>query len=86
MSLWFVLHVASKPIGLFDAQRISGGTDPDDVNTYQAKVELAAGERWEGQVSHRYGDGAWGLVRRVLDAAADDVDVPGASEIEEVSS
>lgn len=69
MSLWFVLNVADRPIGFFDAQRVSGGTDPDDVNTYKARVELAAGERWEGQVQHRFGDGAWALVRRVLEAA-----------------
>lgn len=68
MSLWFVLNVADRHIGFFDAQRISGGTDPDEVNTYRATVELN-GARWSGEVSHRYGDGAFGLVRRVLEAA-----------------
>lgn len=70
MSLWFVLNVADKAVGFFDAQRIAGGADPDDVNTYKAKVELAAGERWSGEVQHRYGDGAWALVRHVLEVAS----------------
>ena len=71
MSIWFTLRVGPNPIGHFEAQRVAGatGTDPDDVNVYEATVELKDGTRWSGEVSHRYGDGAFGLVRRVLDAA-----------------
>lgn len=69
MSLWCPLYINGEVVGSVGAQRTEGaGMGPDDVNVYAAVVQL--GERhWGGSVSHRYGDGAWGLVRRVLEAA-----------------
>lgn len=69
MAVWFTLRVGPNPIGHFEARRIDGtGTNPDDVNTYRATLELN-GQRSTVFVGHRYGDGVFGLVRRVLDAA-----------------
>lgn len=71
MALWCVLHVNDQAIGHFEAVRIEGGTAPDDVNTYEAKVTRLGEPTWAGRVEHRYGDGAWALVRTVLAAAGD---------------
>jgi len=69
VSLFCPLYINKEIVGSLGAERIAGtGMEPDDVNTYAAVVSIGR-KRWSGEVSHRYGDGAWGLVRRVLEAA-----------------
>lgn len=68
MSLWFVLKVNNLPgIGTFEAQRQEhlDLTDPAVVDTVPTYRILINGES-VGTVRHRYGDGAWELIRRAL--------------------
>ena len=65
MALWFDLRANFQDVGRFVAQRIDGTTDPDSVGTYKVTIDGRA-----VQVQHRYGDGAWELVRKALDAVA----------------
>ena len=74
-------------IGHLYAQRIAGNTDPDSIGTYVAEVRIgdtADGAPDElftvftGEVAHRYGDGGWALVSKVIAAAG--LDQPGAAE------
>lgn len=67
--LWCPLYVNDRMIGHASAQRMSGGTHDDDVNTYKATVTGHFGELWHGTITHRYGDGGWELIRKVLAAA-----------------
>lgn len=68
MSLWFVLKINDLPsIGTFEAQRLEplDLADPattDAVSTYRVRINGAP----VGTVRHRYGDGAWELIRRAL--------------------
>lgn len=77
MSLHFALMVNHETIGQFDAQRIADmtmpnpGTEPDSINRYN--VDLWRGLDTEKpyhhelfKVDHRYGDGAWELVRKSI--------------------
>ena len=72
MSLWFALHVNDQPIGLCDIQRheqldlSDRGAIADVVSTYTVRID---GEE-RAQVRHRYGDGAWELVRRAMEGLA----------------
>lgn len=65
------LTIDGRRIGSVYATREAGtGTDPDDVNPYVCGVLEADGSaRWRGRIWHRYGDGAWELVERVLRAS-----------------
>jgi hypothetical protein len=70
MSLHATLKVNGDPVGMFEAQRRhrpGGGTDPDEVNTYDVCLSTEQGNVWVA-VQHRYGDGAWALVRAGIDA------------------
>lgn len=71
MALHFDLCINDVAIGYFEAVRIAGGTAPDDLNTYRIALRGSVG-RWDGEVQHRYGDGAWELVRKVLQAKRED--------------
>lgn len=72
MSLWFDVHVNLDKIGSFEARRHEplDLADPaqiaDEVCTYTIRID---GET-VGTVRHRYGDGAWALVRAGLTLAA----------------
>lgn len=65
MALHFDLKINNQSIGYFEALRVVGSADPDSVNIYQVTLAGPVGE-WRGTVTHRYGDGAWDLVRKVL--------------------
>lgn len=70
MSLYVALKVNNEAIAVVTATRITDtGSQPDSVNTYEWK--WASRDRIEarGCVDHRYGDGAFELARKVLDAA-----------------
>lgn len=71
MSLWFDLRENNGVIGQLVVQRIDNTRvvilDDDDVSTYAVTLD---GVR-AGTVRHRYGDGAWALVRAALEVAAD---------------
>ncbi|MFC9432774.1 hypothetical protein [Nocardia sp. NPDC057030] len=69
MALWCALYINDRMIGHASAQRVSGGSEPDDVNTYRAMVSTRIGAPWHGEVTHRYGDGGWELMRKVIEAA-----------------
>lgn len=68
MALTCDLTLGGNAIGFLYAQRLTPGIRPESVNTYRAVLDRN-GERWEGEVRHRYGDGAWALVQRVIQAA-----------------
>lgn len=70
MALWFPLMVGEIEIGSFTARRITGTIHPDSVGTYTVQV-FTGDQCWRGQVRHRYGDGAWALLRVALEAAGD---------------
>lgn len=73
MSLYCDLYVNGDRIGSVHAKRILGDEmDLDNVHEYDCALNGAVGARvWHGRVKHRYDDGAWGLVRRVLEAAGE---------------
>lgn len=72
MALWFPLMLGDVRIGTLSVQRVKGSLRPDAIGIY--KAEVVAGEQcWRGQVRHRYGDGAWALVRTVIAAAESDL-------------
>ena len=66
MSLNFVLRVNEYPIGGFEAVRIDGEADLDYINTYRVRIYEKYQMVWEGEIKHRYGDGAWALVERAM--------------------
>lgn len=84
MSLWFLLNINNQCIGRLDVQRQDDLdlSDPaaiaDVVSTYTVRVD----ELDRAEVRHRYGDGAWVLVRRALNAAFPVVDATTVREIE----
>jgi hypothetical protein len=67
MSLWFTLRLNTKEIGSLVVRRITqtdrAVLDDDEVSTY---IVVRDGHEM-GKVTHRYGDGAWVLVRKALD-------------------
>lgn len=63
VSLHFDLEINGIAIGHFNARRIAGGTNPDDINTYDVKF-TQTGLMSQFRIDHRYGDGAWELVRK----------------------
>jgi hypothetical protein len=75
MSLWFVLRMNEKRIGSLEIQRQQDLdlTDKtaiaDAVSDYKVFVatEKRPGQRLAGTVGHRYGDGAWVLLRKALE-------------------
>lgn len=68
MALHFPLYINGQQIGHFQAVRISGTTDPDSINTYSViTVNFTDGPIGRHTtVEHRYGDGAWELIRKSL--------------------
>lgn len=64
-------------VGTVGIQRIAGGTNPDDINTYEYTIynndrntgvsEILA----KGRLTHRYGDSGLLLLHKVLDDAKD---------------
>lgn len=74
MALWCWLNVNDQRIGLLDIQRHESLdlTDreavADVVSTYTVRIDGV--ER--ATVRHRYGDGAWALLRTALAAAVPD--------------
>lgn len=73
MSLTCDLYVNGDRIGAVYARRIlTDVPDLDGVHEYDCALNGAVGASvWHGRVQHRYDDGAWGLVRRVLEAAGE---------------
>ena len=69
MALHFPLLVNGTAIGALYAVRTAGGTDPDDENTYTVEIrtETPTLKVQTFTLVHRYGDGAWELVRKALD-------------------
>lgn len=74
-------------VGHLYAQRVAGTSDPDSIGRY--RVDVAIGDTgdgepnelltvYTGEVTHRYGDGAWALVSTVISAAG--LDQPAAAE------
>lgn len=78
MSLNFVLRVNDTAIGAFEAVRVAGDNDPDSINTYDVLIDRLFTreqpfkptlQRYSFTIEHRYGDGAWGLVRKAIEEA-----------------
>lgn len=68
MALHFDLKVNGESIGSFYARRLNPGIPtPDSINSYEYSV-VVNGETVQGEVQHRFGDGAWSLVRKVLES------------------
>ena len=67
MSLHFDLKMGLETLGFMEIQRIDN-TDrntlsDNEVSTYMVRVNGVE----KGTVRHRYGDGAWALLRTALD-------------------
>jgi hypothetical protein len=84
VALHFDLCINDVAIGYFEAVRVAGGTDPDDLNTYRIRLRGDVGA-WDGEVQHRYGDRAWELVRKVLQAKRSDDDGTGLDDLEDLA-
>ena len=69
MSLNLTIRIGPRRLYEVEVVRISGGSDPDDVNTYQVRAYAAPDMALDvdGTVQHRYGDGALVLSRKVHD-------------------
>jgi hypothetical protein len=59
MALIVDIYVNDRRIKRYAAIRIKGGTNPDDINTYQL---FETGDK----ITHRYGDGAEALVEKMM--------------------
>ena len=75
MSLVVTVQInQDSPIAMLTIQRMrSGQPAADDVNPYHFTFYEQQGEKMlgvtrEGDIEHRYGDGAWVLVSKALDA------------------
>lgn len=78
MALHFDLHISGHNIRKsMTIRRIDPFGDmiaPDTVGIYEATMMSGPdhlggeGGTWTAQVTHRYGDGAWELIRKALDA------------------
>lgn len=72
MALHFPLYVNETMIGYFYARRIDGDTEGDTINTYLMKIwthrpaDMEDTADIEFNMKHRYGDGAWVLIRKAL--------------------
>lgn len=84
MSLHFVLEVNDAPIGACSIQRRHDPSAPeplldDAVSTYDVEVDDLQHDtpNLTAVVHHRYGDGAWALVRAALNAALAPTDPEG---------
>lgn len=69
MTVHFTLHINGQSIreGMTIQRTTPGRPLPDDVNTYVVQAKLDG--TWHTiSVEHRYGDGPWVLVRKVLNA------------------
>jgi hypothetical protein len=75
MALHMRLMVNDRQVGYLVVQRRRGGPDRpqgDDVCGYDWRLNLDGKTLYsepESPLAHRFGDGAWVLVARVLDAA-----------------
>ncbi|ASN69251.1 hypothetical protein 7S3_73 [uncultured Caudovirales phage] len=68
MALHFPLMVNGTRIGHLYAVRTEGGANADDINTYQVEIMTESPRRVDSIIlTHRYGDGAWELVRKALE-------------------
>jgi hypothetical protein len=86
VSLHGRLAIGTRPILVWEAKRIrpadgpapetvndwpASASEPDAINIYQCWVTGPAGEPvWEGEISHRFGDGAAVLAATLLAKAA----------------
>lgn len=59
MSLIVRIYINDTHIGTEAAQRIAGGTNPDDINTYKLKSNGKC-------IKHCYGDGAAALAEKMM--------------------
>jgi len=68
MSLWFDAHVNTEMIGRISVRRLryldltDKAAIADEVSDYEVRLD----GKPAGQVSHRYGDGAWVLLHKAL--------------------
>lgn len=69
MALHGEVKVNGRAVAWWQAVRVNGGTQPDDINRYACAVQRTGSPRWAGTVEHRYGDGAVALAAAVLAAA-----------------
>ena len=77
MALHGMIQVNSISIGWWSAVRVTTGPQPapDDMVAYNCQVRQSktlegnSGVNWQGQVQHRFGDGALALASEVLAAA-----------------
>jgi hypothetical protein len=67
MSLHFDLRLGRTGLGFVEIQRLTNTDEvtlPDSaISTYEVRLD----DRVLGQVQHRYGNGAWALVRAALE-------------------
>ncbi len=72
MALHFPLRVNGTDIGHFEAIRTVGTTDLESVGTHRATIQTLSNKApTVHSFKHRYGDGAWALVQRALQAVGE---------------
>ena len=71
MSLTCELYINGERVGAVYARRIlADEMDLDGIHEYDCALSgAAAADVWRGRVTHRYDEGAWALVQRVVEAA-----------------
>ena len=73
--LWFPLFVNDRKIGVVTAIRREGDNNPDSINVYEYEVDRYNGNIHmvlaRGTLDHRYGDGAFELMRKILSKVQD---------------
>ncbi|ANW63997.1 hypothetical protein BCA37_10685 [Mycobacterium sp. djl-10] len=68
MTLMIEVHIDDEQLGVIDIFRVTGapgGNHVDSINSYRWQY-VCDGQMADGQVTHRYGDGALALITKVL--------------------
>lgn len=66
MALHFPLMVNGEQIGYFEAVRVSGTTNSNSINCYRIRILRKDEPVIQYYIEHRYGDGAWVLIREAF--------------------
>ncbi len=77
MSLHGDISINGHRIAVWDAQRIDGGTEPDNINTYKWRYLYPSKPIQSGEVTHRYGDGAEKLLLKIMEAVTREEETDG---------
>jgi hypothetical protein len=74
MSLWVSLQIGDLPIGNMEIQRQRALdlSDPEAIANVTSKYKVKIDGKVIGKVDHRYGDGAWILLKKAMEIVESD--------------